>query len=161
MMKISFLRNICKELVLIFHIRITRFQWTLTRYCQVSFHNKISKNYESSKPLNSKISSQMLALHWNQHLWNNCSVKSLVKTINPLHIPHSFQKQPSSGLLRKMSCENMITLWNGCSPVHLLHTSDAFQPLTIITKRSILNVAAVLDSPLVPASFNHYFPKPP
>ena len=43
----------------------------------------------------------------------------------------------------------MITLWNGCSPVHLLHTSDAFQPLTIITKRSILNVAAVLDPPLV------------
>ena len=84
-----------------------------------------------------------------------------MKTINPLHIPHSFQKQPSSGLLRKMSCDNMITLWNGCSPVHLLHTSDAFQPLTIITKRSILNVAAVLDPLLVPASFNHYFPKPP
>ena len=39
---------------------------------------------------------------------------------------------------------------------HFMIMVNGFQPLTIITKRSILDVAAVLDPPLKPIVFENY-----
>ena len=45
--------------------------------------------------------------------------------------------EPDLGLLQHLKMERFVIIVNG------------FQPLTIITKRSILDIAAVLDSPLI------------
>ena len=82
--------------------------------------------------------------------FNNCSPKKLINCSN-LNCMESILGLPATSKM-----ERFVIIVNGCFVIIV----NGFQPLTIITKRSILDVVAVLDPPPITpppeAAFHRY-----